>query len=195
MAGPDKQFNRTETLKKAMDIFWAKGFAATSMQDLVNGMGINRASMYQTYGNKHKLYIAAIEQYIDDTLLFIKQELEDPDKPLLKLQNLLEQFVIGSFKNNMNGCLVNNAAVELGPYDKDIAKKARYFWSQFETTFASVLKQAASKGEISSKVDSEQFAVLINATLQGLMVKTKSNTSRKQLLNVLEALFELIKKS
>ena len=194
MAGPDKQFNRTETLKKAMDIFWAKGFAATSMQDLVNGMGINRASMYQTYGNKHELYIAAIEKYTDDTLLFVKQELQDPEKPLLKLQDLLEQFVLGSIKNNMSGCLVNNAAVELGPYDKEIAKKARYFWSQFEVTFASVLKQAISKGEISSEVNSEQFAQLINVTLQGLMVKTKSNTPRKQLLSALDALFKLIRK-
>ena len=62
MVGPDKQFDQDEVLNKALEVFWAKGFEATSMQDLVNNMGINRASMYQTYGIKHALFNAALDR-------------------------------------------------------------------------------------------------------------------------------------
>ncbi len=193
MAGPDKQFDRNATLKKALEVFWAKGFAATSMQELVSKMGINRASMYQTYGNKQALYIAAIDQYIENTLAHVRQELDSPGLPLDKLHKLLRQFVIGSIKNNMSGCLVNNAAVELGPYDKDIAKKARFFWGEFESMFNELLKQAVEKGEIKRDIDTAKYALLINTTLQGLMVKTKSNTPKKEILGSLDTLFSLVK--
>jgi TetR/AcrR family transcriptional repressor of nem operon len=58
-----KDFDENEVLKKAVDIFWLKGYSATSMQDLVDGLGISRSSLYDTYGDKHTLFMKALESY------------------------------------------------------------------------------------------------------------------------------------
>ena len=63
MARP-KEFDRTQALDKAMHLFWQQGYEATSMQDLCNHMGINRGSLYDTYGNKHSLFLEGIQRYI-----------------------------------------------------------------------------------------------------------------------------------
>ncbi|MFV2061350.1 MAG: TetR/AcrR family transcriptional regulator, partial [Gammaproteobacteria bacterium] len=66
MVGPNKQFDQEETLSIALQVFWNKGYEATSMQDLVSSMGINRASMYQTYGNKYALFMSSLDMYMDN---------------------------------------------------------------------------------------------------------------------------------
>jgi len=61
--GRTKQFNRQAALEDAMKVFWAKGFHGTSMQDLVDELGVNRQSLYDTFGGKHELFEAALERY------------------------------------------------------------------------------------------------------------------------------------
>jgi len=194
MAGPSKQFNHDEALTKALDIFWLNGYLGTSMQDLVDEMGINRASMYQSYGNKQALYLSAIHQYIKNTLDFIHQELDNDPKPFEKLHRLLEQFIANSLKNNGNGCFINNAAVELATSDKLIAEQVTYFWRELENIFNTTLTNAVSKNELKKNIDTQKFALLINIMLQGLIIKTKSNASKKELFNALDTLFELIQR-
>ena len=82
MVGPPKQFDRDEALGRALEVFWAKGFEATSMQDLVDHMGINRASMYDTFGNKHALFSRAVDWYATQVLGDIARILEAPGSPL-----------------------------------------------------------------------------------------------------------------
>ena len=192
MAGPDKQFDEIKALGKAMDIFWEKGFSATSMRDLVKGMGINRASMYQTYGNKHALFMAAVDQYVNASLTEIKKILMEPDSPLNKLKHLFEQFLKQSLRGKKNSCFMNNSAVELGPRDPELAAKVRYFWAQFEDIFNDVLTQAVQQNELAHNTNTRQFAVLLNNTLQGLLIKTKIGIAEDILLGDLDTLFEVI---
>jgi len=194
MAGPNKQFDKDEALKKALDVFWAKGFEATSMQDLVNEMGINRASMYQTYGNKHALFAAAIDQYIESSLTQMKQALEAPGPALHNLRQLFEYIVDNSLKGLMNGCFINNTAIELGPHDPDIADKVRYFWNQFEELFEKTLIRAVDNKELNQNTNTKKLATFINSTLQGLIIKTKVNVPRDELINDIDLLFSLIEK-
>ena len=58
-----KEFDEVEVLDKALDVFWKKGYSATSIQDLVDSMGINRASIYDTWGDKHNLYVESLKRY------------------------------------------------------------------------------------------------------------------------------------
>jgi len=193
MVGPNKQFDQTEALDKALQVFWDKGYEATSMQDLVSSMGINRASMYQTFGNKYALFNASIDRYIDNSTRLLQQLLDKPGSPLDNLQQLFMALIAQSLDGNQHGCLLNNTAVELAPHDADIALKLRQVWQQFEDTFASLIERAIEHDEIHQDVDAKQLGLLLNVQLQGLIIKTKTNTPRQSLHDSVDLIFKLIR--
>lgn len=193
MAGPNKQFDHDNVLDKALTLFWEKGFEATSMQQLVDAMGINRASIYQTYGNKNKLFEASIIRYIENTLNYMRSLLELDDSPLTNLQNAFKGFIKQSLDGQLQGCLINNTAIELGPHDLTMAEKIRQVWVQFEKIFSDLLLKSIDRNELNKKTDVTQMASLLNTTLQGLLVKTKAGTSKKDLFSDIDTLFDLVR--
>jgi len=194
MAGPNKQFNRDETLDKAVQLFWEQGYEATSMQDLVNAMGINRASLYQTYGNKQELYLASLERYAAQILAYVTGLLDKPGTPLTKLRDTFVHITEQSLQGKMQGCFINNTAVELGPHDAKLAAKIRDIWVQLEDIFATRLQQAIDQHQITADTDPHQLAQVLNINLQGLVVKTKANSNKAELIRAVDALFDLIQK-
>jgi len=195
MVGPNKQFNQDEALQKALETFWVKGFEATSMQDLVDNMEINRASMYQTYGNKHAIFIESLDQYTKSTFDFMDSMFEASTTPLKTLKDFISNAIDASLKGQMKGCLMNNAAIELGPHDELVAEKIRYFWKQMEVLFNKLLMQAIKNKQLESKVDTKKLARLINNSFQGLVAKSKVNFSKSSLMTDIDVLFDLIKNS
>lgn len=193
MAGPSKQFDRDQTLDRAVQLFWEQGYEATSMQDLVNAMGINRASLYQTYGNKQQLYLASLERYSATILAHVSGLLNKPGTPLTNLHDLFVHVIEQSLEGNMHGCFINNTAVELGPHDAKLAEKIRDIWVQFEHLFAARLQQAIEQQQLAADTDPQQLAQVLNINLQGLMVKTKVNSDKAELIRAVDALFEMIK--
>jgi len=194
MAGPNKQFDRDEALGKAVQLFWEHGYEATSMQDLVNVMGINRASLYQTYGNKQELYLASLERYAAQILAHVSGLLNKPGTPLANLRDLFVHVIEQSLEGNMQGCFINNTAVELGPHDARLAENIRGIWVQFEDLFATRLQQAVEQHQLAADTDPHQLAQVLNINLQGLMVKTKANSNKAELIAAVDALFDLLQK-
>ena len=164
------------------------------MQDLVNAMGINRASLYQTYGNKQALYLASLERYAAQILNHITGLLDKPGTPLTNLRDLFMHIIEQSLEGNMQGCLINNTAVELGPHDAKLAEKIRDIWVQFEDLFATRLQQAVDQRELPADTDPHQLARVLNTHLQGVMVKTKTDSGKTELVSTVDALFDLIHK-
>ena len=193
VAGPNKQFDRAKALDEAMQLFWEHGYEATSMQDLVNAMGINRASMYQTYGNKQALYRASLERYAMQILAHVTELLDKPGTPLTNLRDLFVHVVEQSLEGKMRGCFINNTAVELGPHDAELAEKTRDIWMQLENVFVTRLQQAIDQQQLAAETDTRQLAQLLNTNLQGLMVKTKANSNRAELIRTINTLFDLVK--
>ncbi|VAW90219.1 Transcriptional regulator, AcrR family [hydrothermal vent metagenome] len=194
MAGPNKQFDQDEALTKAMHAFWKRGYEATSMQDLVSIMEINRASMYQTYGNKQTLFLASIDCYIKKILEQITQSLDLPGSPLENLKSLFKHVIGQSLQSKMHGCFIANTAIELGPHDPQIAEKLRAVWHQFETTFMTLIQRAIDNQELPPDASAAQLALLLNINFQGLIIKTKVDTPKEELFSSIETLFELIQK-
>jgi TetR/AcrR family transcriptional repressor of nem operon len=99
-----------------------------------------------------------------------------------------------SLEGKMQGCLINNTAVELGPHDAKLAEKIRDIWVQFEDLFATRLQQAIEQQQLAADADPHQLAQVLNINLQGLVVKTKANSNKAELIGAVDALFDLIQK-
>src|SRR5919106_1334524 len=104
-----KEFDRDEALHRAMEVFWSRGYEAASVGDLVKHMGINRQSLYDTFGDKHALYLAALDRYPEVEGRKMFELLERPGSVKRALRNLFEGVVACALgEGERRGCFVGN---------------------------------------------------------------------------------------
>src|SRR5713226_2211779 len=109
-----KEFDREETLHKAMEVFWSRGYEAASIRDLVKHMGINRQSLYDTFGDKHALYLQALDRYCEVQSRKLFELLERPGSVKKNLRELFEGVVEKALRDReRRGCFMGNAMSEL----------------------------------------------------------------------------------
>jgi TetR/AcrR family transcriptional repressor of nem operon len=174
-----KDFDENEVLTKAVNIFWLKGYNATSMQDLVDGLGISRSSLYDTYGDKHSLFLKALESYqcLNSGKFSCIVDSNQPAKETIK--QLLE-FIVGELLNDKSqkGCFMVNAEVEVALHDKEVSEMVQKNDQGTEDAFYLVIKKAQDNGEIANKQDARALARFFFNTVKGIQVTAKSTTER-----------------
>lgn len=169
-----KLFDETEVLEKAMNLFWTKGFYATSIQDLVNHLGINRASLYDTYGGKKKLFERAFTHYKTGNTIIIKQFLSTQPDVKLGFKKLFEMAIQQSCSDTESkGCLVVNTTIEFIPNEKDFLPLISDNKKQFVQIFQEYLQLGVERGQISEDKNLQAIATLFFTFYNGLKVVLK----------------------
>lgn len=169
-----KLFDETEVLEKAMNLFWKKGFYATSIQDLVSHLGINRASLYDTYGGKKALFERAFAHYRSNNTNQIKKYLSTQDDIEAGLKNLFKMAIQESDTDvERKGCLVVNTTIEFIPNEKDFVTLIHENKEQFVQIFHEYLQLGVEKGQIAADKDLRAIATLLFTFYNGLKVVTK----------------------
>jgi len=174
-----KDFDEEEVLKKAIDLFWLKGYNATSMQDLVDGLGISRSSLYDTYGDKHSLFVKALESYQrENSGLFCKVvSAGQPAKESIKtLLEIISRQLVADPANK--GCFMVNAEVEVAPHDEEVSRIICNNDQQLEDVFYHVIDEGQRKGEIKNKSEARALARFTFNTVKGLRVTAKSTNDK-----------------
>lgn len=117
----NKEFDYDDKLKAARDLFWKKGYSATSITDLENAMKINRSSLYLTYGNKHDLFLKSLENYIELKDTQYRLAAEKSEEPLQAIKNIIYSVFESAVQDN--NCLFTNSIFELATTDKEVNKR------------------------------------------------------------------------
>jgi TetR/AcrR family transcriptional regulator, transcriptional repressor for nem operon len=181
-----KQFDVNEVLDKAMQIFWNRGYEATSMQDLVERMGINRGSLYATYRDKHALFLAALRRYAETVHFRRLVDLESTYGPREAIRQLfLAVTAQGSERENC-GCFLTNTALELAAHDPEAGRVVAQAQKQTEAWFARMITEGKTAGEISPHVNPGETASALLASLIGLSVLTRSRPEPALLKNIVD---------
>jgi len=182
-----KQFNEETVLNKAMELFWKKGFHATSMQDLVDNLGINRASLYDTFGGKQALFDCVFKRYQHNSSEYLTAFFESQSSVKEGFYKLMERAVQESINDvDAKGCFVVNTTTELVPGDKNIELKLIENRERIETIFYNFLQKGVASNEIDAKKDLKSIASFIFTMYSGLKVITKINSNQKKLLNTIK---------
>jgi TetR/AcrR family transcriptional repressor of nem operon len=176
-----KCFNRDEALDKAIGAFWAKGYEATSVQDLVDCMGINRGSLYDTFGDKHRLFLEALDRYGEGSQLRIDALRQDGDP-----REILTRFMYVFMQKQVadparRGCFMTNAAVELSSRDDECAERIRLFFEDMEDSLLHLITRGQKEGVFKSKRDPGNLASFFIGVLQGIRVVGKVNPDEEVL--------------
>ena len=188
MAVPwEKSFDVDRVLDTAMRAFWARGYEATSMQDLVDCTGINRGSLYATYGGKRALFLAALRRYIEWMRDDLLAEIAERFGPREAIRQSFLVFAAGRRSyGGQRGCFVTNTALEVAPHDREVAKVVARVQKQIEVHFAALIGKGKALGEIPSHVDPATAAQGLLASFIGLAVLARSRPDRDLLLSVVE---------
>jgi TetR/AcrR family transcriptional repressor of nem operon len=170
-----KDFDENEVLAKAIQIFWHKGYNATSMQDLVDGLGISRSSLYDTYTDKHTLFVKALESYQNLGANNIQELINTPGSAKETVKRLLK-FVSNSLlgDDQQKGCFMVNTEVEVAPHDAEVNTLVCKNDFQMEEAFYIVIKKGQDSGEIKNKQDARALARFIFNAVKGMQVTAKS---------------------
>jgi TetR/AcrR family transcriptional regulator, transcriptional repressor for nem operon len=177
-----KAFDPDTALQKAMQVFWERGYEATSIEDLVQGMGINRFSLYSTFGDKHQLFVAVLERYSATIVATLMGELEHSAAGLPAIRKFFTRLVeFFASARGWRGCLITNTAVELAPHDPQAAAKVQAYVVRLEEAFYRVLLQAQQTQQLASSHACRDLARFLAGSALGLGVLAKTSPGRQAL--------------
>ena len=180
-----KEYDENEVLRKAMELFWKQGYEKTTMQDLVTYMGIHRRSMYDTFGDKHTLFMKALERYGE----IIETKIDTQVKPLDTVKQAIRRlFEMAIQKNEQQpiGCLTVNTAVELSLHDKEAAEKVVESFYKTESLLFELLLRGQKSGEVSDHHDAKRLSQSFHNSLVGLRVLAKTTDDKKKLESIID---------
>ncbi|QQL48884.1 TetR/AcrR family transcriptional regulator [Mucilaginibacter ginkgonis] len=184
-----KDFDEQEVLAKAVEIFWRKGYKATSMQDLVDGLGISRSSLYDTYTDKHTLYVKALDMYQKDASKNVCSIVNNSGSAKAAIRRLLEYTTTDT---EQKGCFLVNSEVEVAPHDKQIGTMICSSDQEIEDAFYTAIKRGQESGEISNKQDARALARFTYNTVKGIRVSAKSSTNKALFKDIIDMAIEAL---
>jgi TetR/AcrR family transcriptional repressor of nem operon len=195
MAGRPKQFDEDEALDKAISLFWNQGFGATSVQDLVDHLGINRGSLYDTFGDKRQLFLRAFERYLDQVVDEALKSLDGGGSAVTLIRKYFDALSnAGVAYSARPGCLAVNSTVEFALNDPEIMSRVRTYFQKTEDAFCALVKRAQAEGELSSVQSARAIArYLVNFSV-GLTILVKTMPSNETLHDVFEVGLSVLKR-
>lgn len=189
-----KEFEPEKALTRAMELFWQRGYEATSVQDLLLEMGIGRGSMYDTFGDKRALFLAALDRFEEMRLSRADEILDGSSSANEGIRWLFETTIEGlvSFEPR-RGCLLANTAVELAPHDEEIAGRILRYVSRTEEAFERALVRGRASGEIPADKDPKALARFLVSTLHGIRVLARAGVDRAVLDDSVRTALEVLR--
>ena len=190
--GRPKEFDEHEALMKAMRLFWIHGYKATSIQDLVDGMGIGRGSLYGTFGGKRSLFMRTLRHYDRGRA----DHFTDLSKSRPPRQAVLKPFEsvadTALDQGSRDGCFLVNTALELSPHDAEIGSVVADGFADAEAFFRAMIERGQASEEISNTVDADSTASTLHTLLLGMLVLARSRPDRGLLRSIIKQAGELV---
>lgn len=177
-----KAFDEQQVLDKALNLFWEKGYNGTSIQDLVDRLGINRASIYDTWGNKHQLYLASLTRYRQHASHWLLAQIRS-DKPA---REIIQSFLYNTIEQGVNdekrkGCFVVNSCTELANQDIDVRGMVKENRETMEKVFSAIIQEGQETGEFNTAADSLTLSKYLYNTVTGLRVSMQGDSTIEEL--------------
>lgn len=170
----ERRFDTEVALGKAMEAFWARGYEATSMQDLVDCMGIGRGSLYAAFGGKRALFLQALSRYDAQHRHSWTESLAAGPSPRGAILTAFDDVAEAALDGSRRGCLLINTALEMSARDIEIASAVNGALAEMERFFARMIRAGQARGEIAADIDPNETARTLLALMAGLRVLARA---------------------
>jgi TetR/AcrR family transcriptional regulator, transcriptional repressor for nem operon len=177
--GRPRGFDTEAAVERAMDVFWSRGYHGTALPDLLRATKLSRGSLYAAFGDKHSLFLLALDRYIADAVRRMDIELTPPKEPIGGLRAYLAGYVERtSGANGRRGCLLVATAMELAGQDVEVGRRVAGFFKAMEAKVADALSRAKKAGQLADGVEPSSAARILVCFVEGLRVVGKTAPAR-----------------
>jgi TetR/AcrR family transcriptional repressor of nem operon len=188
-----KEFDPDAAAQEAMEAFWERGYAATSVNDLLAEMGLNRGSLYGTFGDKKQLFLAALDRYEAQRGHELRDMLERPGSAKSALVDFVHMAAqCCTSEQGRRGCLAGKAAMELAPHDADVANWLRKFHRRNIDLVARTISRAQQQGEVPPSLDPRAAARFLLNAMAGLRLLGTMSPSDAEVRDVVELTLKVL---
>ncbi len=192
MARP-RSFDKTMVLNQVMILFWEKGYGATSMMDIQKATGLKPGSLYDSFGDKHQLFMQAVHHYRQTVVRKRMAKMTVPGSARERLETFFDDLITFSLNEGRKlGCLMSNSAMELAAHDKDTQHVVQDNLIEIAQAFHTVVEDGKNSGEFKTKESAEDIARFLTSTVQGLRVMAKSATSEDTLRTTVRLALQIV---
>ncbi|MDQ8185827.1 TetR/AcrR family transcriptional regulator [Pelagicoccus sp. SDUM812002] len=172
---------REETLERATELFWERGYRGVSIKDLTEATGVLAGSLYASYGNKDGLFMECVHRY-GQSMASLHTKAEEADTYLGQISSYFEILAEGlSNDESRRGCFLMNAQMEIAPDRPEIAKALSHYTAYIEGWFESRLDEAKSTGELNTKADVTSLAEHLMGVVYALWTKARAEDRLERL--------------
>ncbi len=193
MRGRSKIFDEQEVIKKAIDVFWNKGYESASTEDLLKAMGIGKGSFYNAFGGgKEELFEKALDQFSTVAINQFKQKIVKSEDPVEELKQFFRSIAFEGKQNHLKGCFLGNTIAELSNINDSLKKKAVNLLRKLEQLFYEVLQTAKEQGKLKSKEDPKLLANYLITFWNGISITRRMYQNPKVLAPLIEMHLKMI---
>jgi len=183
-------FDRQEVIDKATNLYWKKGFHATSMRNLQDAVDLRPGSIYSAFGNKDGLFKEALANYADMSLAVLQQCQDEHNSPLNALKAFMKLAVVESQNSAPNGiCMLSKTIAELTDDNQDLIDETKTHLASIASAFVMLIKEAQVLGEIDQDKNAEDLATHIQIQITGLRTFAKINNDKTKVNAMIDDIF------
>ena len=187
--GRPREFDEERALEAAMDEFWKKGYESTSLNDLCCCTGLHKGSLYQAFGDKHKLFMRSLNHYADREFKDVAAVAFQQDSLLDSIRALVRTVCDHAAEGR--GCLMINSMVELAPHDPEVKEMLMNEGQRRIQVMTELLTKAQEAGEIRPELDPARLAQQLMVGLAGAAALVKGLITTEEVMHLLESMIDL----
>ncbi|HLF96225.1 MAG TPA: TetR/AcrR family transcriptional regulator [Methylococcaceae bacterium] len=183
--GRPLEFDPEQALDAAMGVFWASGYGATSVQDLLEAMDLSKSSFYQAFGSKRQLFERCLRRYRENTAAAMLDGLDQTVSGRRFIADMLYSAAgEACLGEKPRGCLVMNTANEFAQQDATVAGWVAQGVNRFTAVFRAAVQRAQKEGEIAAAKDPEALAHYLVSSMSGLKTMVKAGAGEKTVRDI-----------
>jgi TetR/AcrR family transcriptional repressor of nem operon len=176
-----------------MEVFWQKGYASTTPQDLLEAAGIGKGSFYNYFKSKHHMFELCLERYRASQAEALVEFLKQPISARAKLKGALEQLIKFDLEGPVRkGCMAVNAAAELAASDESALRIVQAMFNRTEAALVKLIGEGQAAGEFRSDIDAVSLASLLLTTILGLRIAGLVADTPDRLERAIETVLRLL---
>lgn len=193
MKGRPATYDNREVVAKAQKIFWAKGFTATSLEDVLSAMGMGSGSFYNAFkGGKKELFRKAIQQR-REALNAFREEVEKSEAPVELIKNFFRSIANADRDTHLQGCIISNTVVEMAALDEELEQEAVDILKEVEQLYTRMIRKAQKNGTLKNQADPVILGRYLITLWNGLNVTRRMYPDNKVLIKQIEMQLEILR--
>jgi TetR/AcrR family transcriptional repressor of nem operon len=192
MAGRPKIFREEDALNKAIDLFWKRGYEATSTEALLQEMDLHKGSLYHAFGSKKELFSRSMDLFITTSMERITEKIKNAPTPLQGIRDFFLELATTDEETHLKGCYMGNALAELAGIDSELSGKAVAHLKRMEEFFAFYLREARRSGELQTERGVVLMARYLLNLWNGINITRRMYPERKILEPIIRMQLEVL---